>query len=120
MFKELGNLAYDRNWKQAIGFYCMYVLVTFVIFLLISLFVGIVISSTNTATGQEHLIKNIVGASIALFMGLIMSFLLTRAKRMKGFQVVLYMLGTLIFSFFGLFTAMLIPAFLTTRKTTLV
>ena len=122
MFNQLTNFAFDRNWKQAIGFYIAYFLLvvafTFVAAFVLATLIG---SGGSAQAVQEH--KQVLdsgvkaGAVIAIIVSVVMMTLVIRAKKMGGFQVLLYLLGTLVLSVLaGGLGGLIIPAYLTTRK----
>jgi len=109
MFKKLTDYSYQRNWKEAIGFYLSYLLLSF-----LSVFVlGMIYSLCG---GEKTNIPNLA-ILLSVFFCLVFSFVILKQKKMfKIVYIILVLLSPILALFGGVMLGLLIPAFLTTRK----
>lgn len=117
MFKELTNFSHKRNWKEAVGFYLAYLLVGLILGAIGGGLVGIQSDATTFNEGFNASLE--IGAIIGTIYSLAITFaILIKRKLYKNFGlIVLALLSGLLAVFGGLLFALLIPAFLTTRRT---
>ncbi len=115
MFKNLMVFSYKRNWKEAIGFY--------IVFILICLVLGgiggaLSYNGSSTANAQQTYEQGVhVGTWIALIYCLVIAGILVNTKKLyTNFGYILLVIATGILSVFGgALLGLIIPAIITTR-----
>ena len=124
MFKNLTSFSYKRNWKEAVGFYLVYLILGVILSGIIAGIIGPIIllgfrnldisqaKSQGFATGQQ------IGTYTIIMFVLIISGLLLKSKKLfKNFwYLVLALLGVILTVFGGLLLGLIIPAFITTKE----
>lgn len=78
MFKDLLVLEKERSLLEAIGFYIAYTISLFIILIIVTAFLGIIFDLSN-ATGEK--IGEKVGMLFALFMPMVIAFLIMYKRR---------------------------------------
>ncbi len=123
MFKKLSDFSYERNWKEAIGFYLAYLLLGIILGFASGFILGVFIYSVGTIHNFEtnYEIGRRVGVSFyMIYILVIFVLLLAKKKMLNNFGYILLGLFNLILSVFGgAIFGLIIPAFITTRKTKL-
>ncbi len=110
MFKELTNLAYKRNGKEAFGFYLAYLLATIALVFLIAVVVALTTGTTSYDAGFR------IGETSAIVLVITFSLVVVNAKKSWTFSNILLVLLSGILAFFGGGLLGLVPtAYLTTR-----
>lgn len=111
MIKNIGNLSMKRNWKEAIVFYVVYLL----LLLLICFLTGVIIGIFNPNYSVET-VEKIATFIIAAYC-IILYFAVYFKKKMSSLPFIMLGLVTAIISFLlGEILALIIVAFLTTRN----
>lgn len=118
MFKELTNFSYDRTWLQAIGWYLAFTLSIMLAIMSVAFIIGVTGYSFGLTTEQEKLNRmgHAFGSIVAFIYCPLMTFLVLRAKKRKGFHLIAFPLLSMTLSLLGVFVGLLPAAFLTTRK----
>ena len=111
MFKKLTNFHYQRNTKEAVGFYFAYLLLILITGVVISGGFNIIFKPINFALGVR------IGAMTAFVMSLSLSFLILKDKKLlKNFNcILLALVSGLLALFIGGLGGLIIPAYLTTK-----
>lgn len=118
MLKNLTNFSYKRSWKEALGFYLTYLLVSISLGGIGDMFFGI-LSRALIIDRNFYSSANIGTMIIILFCLIIACMVLTRRKLYANFgYVILVLLSGILASFGGSLLGLIIPAFMTTRDIT--
>jgi len=83
MFKNLFNFSYKRNWKEAIGFYLVYLFISIAVTLLLSTIQGILNELLGVSTPNMFMLVS------PLFCLIISILLLKRRGLLKNFGYLL-------------------------------
>ncbi len=118
MFKELGNLGYDRNWVQAMGFYIAYMLLIMAIAMVLAIGISRVLPPVEGSFEAGFKLGVQTGAIIAGISCIALSLTILHQKKRSN-DILLLLLALFSGGIGFLLGALggLIPvAFLTTRK----
>ena len=116
MRNELLNLAKDRNWKEALLFYFVYLLV---IFLFISILGGILAATGLLGETYEEIAKNgrPIGSVMAILICTSLSVAIITKKNLSILSNIVWIILTFISSgLLGSFLGMIVVSYLTTKK----
>lgn len=118
VFNQLTNFGYIRSWKEAVGFYIAYLVLTMLISALISGVAGNLLLPATADFSEGFNLGLRIGPFVAAVVTLVLSFLILSKKRlMSNFGLILLAIVTGILGFWGGGLLGLIPtAYLTTRK----
>ncbi len=118
MFKHLMDFSYERNWKEAIGFYLAFLLMGLLAISILAGIVGGFILDQASTFQSGFTVGMRVGIIAGPIYALIISCIVLKEKKLykKFGYVLLVLVSVIIASLVGLVVSMLIPAFLTTRK----
>lgn len=113
MFQKLFEFEYERNFKEAVGFYIVYFLLVILLAGLIGGLVGLIISNGRILSMGMR-----IGNLVAVVISLILSFLILKNKSLlNNFKYIIVSLFSGVLALFGGALLGLLPvAFLTTRK----
>lgn len=116
MFKNLMSFSYERNWKEAIGFYLAYFLLGLIFGAIAGALTAIVSGGNSYSQGYNAGLG--AGAVVSVVFSLVVSALVLKEKRLyKNFgYIVLAFLSGVLASFGGSLLGLIIPAVLTTKK----
>ncbi len=115
MFKRLLDLAYKRNWKEAIGFYLAYLLLALVILFLLGGAVGLLVGTEEKTAFDEGYRFGVIVATAYV---LVLTGLLLRSKRLlgKNFGYLLFwLLSGLLTLVAGAFVGLIPAAYFSTK-----
>lgn len=116
MRNELLNLAKDRNWKEALLFYFVYLLV---IFLFISILGGTLAATGLLGETYEEIAKNgrPIGSVMAILICTSLSVAIITKKNLSILSNIVWIILTFISSgLLGSFLGMIVVSYLTTKK----
>lgn len=117
MFKNLGNLGYQRNWKEAIGFYIVYFVAMVVVAAILGAMVAAIFLPASAGRSGGFAMGVRLGLVMAIIATLVLSFSILAKKNLLhnfGFILLALLAGLLAVAGGGLLG--LIPvAYLTTR-----
>ncbi|HEY4517353.1 MAG TPA: hypothetical protein VJI74_00500 [Candidatus Paceibacterota bacterium] len=118
MFKNLSNFSYERNWKEAVGFYLAWLFFTLLVAFLAGFFSGIVFSTLSPSTQLPFSLGVKIGTVFAVIISLTLGILIVKGKgTVKEFSsIILIVASGLLAIFFGGLGGLIIPAYLTTKK----
>ena len=121
MFKKLNDFSYERNWKEAVGFYLAYLLFGIILGFVFGFILGVFLYSAGTTHNFEanYEIGRRIGVSFyMIYILVIFALLLIKKRMLNNFGYILLALLNVILSVFGgVIFGIIIPAFITTRKT---
>ena len=121
MFKKLNDFSYERNWKEAVGFYLAYLLFGIILGFVFGFILGVFLYSAGTTHNFEanYEIGRRIGVSFyMIYILVIFALLLIKKRMLNNFGYILLALLNVILSVFGgVIFGLIIPAFITTRKT---
>jgi hypothetical protein len=115
MFKKLTNFSYQRNKKEALGFYITYLISFVIVGAIVSAIIGVATNSVPTSFSASFTKGEEVGAVIVGLGSIVISILVLSAKKESrySFALLALMSGLLCFFGGGLF-GFIIPAYFTT------
>lgn len=119
MFNNLFDFGFKRNWKQAIGFYLVFLVIGFVICALAGGLAGVIVSFLNVANVQESAAKYgmISGVGTALIFSYVLLIgVLKKKNKLISLYSVLLILPALLVPFSGLLFILIIVSILTTLE----
>jgi uncharacterized membrane protein YoaK (UPF0700 family) len=116
MFKNLTDLSYKRNWKEAIGFYLAYLLLGFILGAVAGAFMAAQSGATTFDQGFNQGVS--IGAMVGIAYSLIVACaLLWKKKLYKNFgYVLLALVSGILAAFGGSLLGLIIPAVITTKS----
>lgn len=111
MFKNLTNFGYQRNTKEAIGFYLAYFLLVVLVCVILGALVGLIVPSSSFNTGL------ILGTALAVIASIGISILILKEKNLLGSfpLLLLALLAGILAIFIGALGGFIPVAYLTTR-----
>jgi hypothetical protein len=110
------DLAARRNWKQALLFYVIYLLVLLFGCALPGVLAAVIASPYMPEQNFLNQTAKIIGHTAAFIACTILAALIIRAKRAKDFRILLPFVGTVILAYAGgAVLGMILPAYMTTR-----
>jgi hypothetical protein len=115
VFTNLTNLSYQRNKKEAIGFYITYLVITILLGTIISAIVGVIVGHSSFSLGIK------IATLTALVVSVALSFLVIKRKKVTdnyGYIILALLSGVLALLGGGILG--LIPTtYLSTRKSSI-
>lgn len=112
MFKNLTNFSYKRNWKEAIGFYLAYFLLTILLCFVLGAIAELIGIIDNFNQGVK------LGNVTVIIVCLILCALLLKEKKLLknfGYILLFFLSGVLAYSG-GALLGLIIPAIITTKQ----
>ena len=113
---NITDLSCNRNWKQAVAFYLIWLAVTFIACFMISFMAALVLQNFNPDVEVAKKIARAIGEVIAFIGSTAMAIMIIMAKNIKGPKVIAYVLGTMFLALLGGLGGLIIPAHLTTKR----
>lgn len=117
MFKHLTNFGYERNKKEALGFYLAYLILFVLIGAMVVVIIGVATNTVPTNFSDTFTKGEEVGAAIVGLGSATLSILILSAKKESryGFVLLALISGVLCLFGGGLF-GFIIPAYFTTLR----
>jgi len=116
MLDEFFNLAYVRNWKQAIAFFAICTLFFGCVMMLVRVMIGMTMQQLGYSNAEALQRSWFMTQEVVIVLGPFFSFIIIRAKGITGLAMVTPLIAACLLSWFNVPGAMVVPAFLTTRK----
>lgn len=119
MFKKLTDFSYQRNRKEAFGFYLAYLFLALLIGAIFGALLGTSSGATTFQEGFETVTKSSVIPVVAVLYVTVISLLVyVKRKLYHRFRYVILILVTILLVILGgAILGLIIPACMTTRKT---
>lgn len=111
MFKELTNFKYDRNWKEAIGFYLGYFLFLLIIGITLATIFGLIFNFTYQDGVKMGIVIAVIACPTFCFI------ILYKKKILNKFILILLSVFSGVLALYGgAIFGLIIPAYFTTIK----